>query len=77
MIEMPITEKRDRRAGRGDTGRTWHRRVQMIQDFVACIRDDTPPPLDIHAALRMALPACTRMKALCKRADGEIPDWES
>ena len=50
----------------------------MVQDFLACIREDTPPPIDIHAALRMALPGmCAHQSALQGGQMVEIPDWES
>jgi len=78
MIEMPITENVTDAPPEATQGGHGTAEYMMIQDFVACIRDDTPPPLDIHAALRMALPGmCAHQSALQGGQMVEIPDWES
>ena len=76
MIEMPITENVTDAPPEAAQGGHGTAEYMMIQDFVASIRDDTPPPLDIHAALRMALPGmCAHESALNGGQMVEIPDW--
>ena len=71
MIEFPITENVTDAPAAATQGGHGTAEYTMVQDFVACIRDDSPPPLDIHAALRMALPGlCAHESALKGRADG-------
>lgn len=77
MIELPITE--DVTDAPADAAQGGHGTAEyaMIQDFLACIRADTQPPLDIYAALRMALPGlCAHQSALQGGQVVEIPDWE-
>jgi len=48
----------------------------MIQDFMECVRHDTRPPVDIYAALDMALPGlCAHESALRGGQPVPVPDW--
>ncbi len=77
MIEMPITENVTDAPAEATQGGHGTAEFTMVQDFLTCIRDDTRPPLDIHAALRMALPGlCAHQSALQGGQMVEIPDWE-
>ena len=50
----------------------------MVQDFMASVRDDTTPPIDIYAALEMTLPGlCAHQSALQGGAPVAIPDWRA
>ena len=76
MIELPITENVTDAPAEAMQGGHGTAEYTMIQDFLACIRDDTQPPLDIYAALRMALPGlCAHQSALQGGQMVEIPDW--
>ena len=76
MIEMPITENVTDAPAEAMQGGHGTAEYSMIEDFLACIRDDRQPPLDIYAALRMALPGlCAHQSALQGGQMVEIPDW--
>ena len=76
MIELPITENVTDAPPAATQGGHGTAEYTMIQDFLACLRDDTQPPLDIYAALRMALPGlCAHESALQGGQMVEIPDW--
>jgi predicted dehydrogenase len=48
----------------------------MIRDFMESIRRDTPPPLDIYAALEMSLPGlCAHQSAMQGGQPVAIPNW--
>lgn len=76
MIEIPVTEdvtNVPREATQGGHGTAEY---TMIQDFLACIRHDIGPPLDIYAALDMALPGlCAHESAMNGGHPIPIPDW--
>ena len=77
MIEMPITENVTDAPAEALQGGHGTAEYTMIRDFLGCIRDDARPPLDIYAALRMALPGiCAHQSALLGGQVVEIPDWE-
>jgi predicted dehydrogenase len=75
MIEMPITENVTDAPAEATQGGHGAAEYSMIQDFLTCIRHDTRPPLDIYAALRMALPGlCAHESALQGGQMVEIPE---
>ena len=77
MIEMPVTENVTGAPAEAAQGGHGTAEYTMIEDFLACVRDDTRPPLDIYAALRMALPGlCAHQSALQGGQMVEIPDWD-
>lgn len=48
----------------------------MAADFMTAVRQGTPPPIDIHAALAMSLPGlCAHQSALQGGKPVEVPDW--
>ncbi len=50
----------------------------MVQDFMASVRDNTPSPIGIDAALDMTLPGlCAHQSALQGGAPVAIPDWRT
>jgi predicted dehydrogenase len=76
MIEIPITENVTDAPPEATQGGHGTAEYMMVQDFLSCIREDTPSPINIHAALRMALPGmCAHQSALQGGQMVEIPDW--
>ena len=76
MIEIPVTENVTDAPAEAVQGGHGTAEYSMIEAFMSCIRDDTRPPLDIHAALQMALPGlCAHQSALQGGQMVEIPDW--
>ncbi len=76
MIELPITENVTDAPAEATQGGHGTAEYTMIQDFLACIRDDTQPPLDIYAALEMALPGlCAHESALHGGQPVTVPNW--
>ena len=78
MIQIPIgndvaqVPAEARRGGHGTL------EYLMVQDFMASIRDDRPPPIDIYAALDMTLPGLyAYQSALQGGAPVAIPDWRA
>ena len=50
-LEIPVTimaEGEEETRGRGE--------IKMLREFIACIQNDTPPPIDIDKAINMSLP---------------------
>jgi predicted dehydrogenase len=78
MVSIPV---RDTAVGlSGDAYAGGHGTIEylMIQDFMKCIREDTPPPLDIYAALDMTLLGlCAYQSAMNGGAPVPIPDWRT
>ena len=76
MIEMPLDANvpgAPEAASRGGHGTIEY---FMIQDFMRCIRDDTPAPIDIYMALDMSLPGlCAHESALNGGTPVAVPDW--
>lgn len=76
MIEIPLREDVTDAPAEATQGGHGTAEYTMIQDFLACIRQDTQPPLDIYAALEMALPGlCAHESALQGGQMVTIPDW--
>lgn len=76
MLEMPLRE--DDPSAPPEAARGGHGTAEyfMIQDFMDSVRRDTPPPLDIYAALDMSLPGlCAHASALDGGRPVAIPDW--
>jgi predicted dehydrogenase len=76
MIEIPITQDVTDAPAAATQGGHGTAEYSMIADFLACIRHDTPPPIDIYAALDMALPGlCAHESAQNGGQPVPIPDW--
>jgi predicted dehydrogenase len=76
MIEIPLTT--DVPGAPVAATRGGHGTVEyfMVRDFLECIRRDTPPPIDIYAALDMTLPGlCAYESAVNGGQPVPIPDW--
>lgn len=78
MIQMPLTTDvpgAGRAAASGGHGTAEY---YMIRDFMESIRNDTPPPLDIYAALDMTLPGlCAHESAMNGGRPVPVPDWRT
>lgn len=76
MIEIPLGLDIPRAPAGAGVGGHGTAEYYMVRDFVESIRQDTTPPIDIHAALDMALPGlCAHQSALQGGRPVEIPDW--
>ena len=76
MIAMPLTYDVPRAPAGASQGGHGTAEYYMVQDFVESVRCDTPPPLDIYAALDMALPGlCAHASALEGGRPVPVPDW--
>lgn len=78
MIEIPVTENLPRAPQEATQGGHGTAEYAMISDFMKCIRDDTLPPIDIYAALDMAVPGlCAHESAMNGGQPVPIPHWRA
>jgi predicted dehydrogenase len=78
MIEIPIGN--DAAGVPAAALRGGHGSIEylMVRDFMASVRDDTPSPIDIHAALEMTLPGlCAYESAMQGGRPVAVPDWRT
>ncbi len=75
MIALPIDWTHPRAPGDATAGGHGTAEYYMVQDFVRCIKDDTPPPIDVYMALDMTLPGiCAHQSAVQGSQPVEVPD---
>jgi len=76
MIEIPLGYDVPGAPPQARLGGHGTAEYHMIQDFLQCIREDTRPPIDIFAALDMALPGlCAHESAINGGKLVLVPDW--
>ena len=77
MIQMPLSGDVPNAPKEATMGGHGTVEYYMIRDFIQCVRQDTPSPIDIHAALAMCLPGlCAHESALQGGKPIAIPDWQ-
>jgi predicted dehydrogenase len=76
MIPLPLGESVPGAPAAATQGGHGTLEYFMVQEFMESIRNDTPPPLDIYAALDMTLPGlCAHESSLQGGQPIEIPNW--
>jgi predicted dehydrogenase len=76
MIPLPLGENVPGAPSAATQGGHGTLEYYMVQDFMESVRNDTPPPLDIYAALEMTLPGlCAHESAMRGGEPVAIPDW--
>jgi predicted dehydrogenase len=76
MIEIPLGYDIPGAPGEATAGGHGTTEYYMIRAFMDAVRQDTPSPIDIYAALDMALPGlCAHESAINGGTPIHVPDW--
>jgi len=76
MIQMPLSQNVPGAPREATVGGHGTAEYYMVRDFMESVRNDTKPPIDIYAALDMALPGlCAHESAISGGQPVAVPDW--